>query len=61
MYVFLGDYESLLMFVREMAVLGLTESGEYVVVAVDDSNEKKSGTSAYLSMYRSCIYIFVVF
>ncbi|CAG5123782.1 unnamed protein product, partial [Candidula unifasciata] len=47
-YVFLGDYESLLMFLREMSALGLAATGEYVVLAVDDSSHNKSGSSIYL-------------
>ena len=36
MYVYLGDYEAFIEFVRALNELGHTETGKYVVVAVDD-------------------------
>ncbi|CAG5135484.1 unnamed protein product, partial [Candidula unifasciata] len=48
LYVFLGVYESLLLFLREMKELGMTDTGDYAVVAVDDSNDIQSGEKTYL-------------
>ncbi|XP_041362492.1 guanylate cyclase 32E-like [Gigantopelta aegis] len=38
-YVYLGHYEALIEFVRALSELGLTDTGKYVVVAVDDREE----------------------
>ena len=50
-YVFLGDSDALIDFVRAMRLKGLNEKGEYVVIAVE---EKPFDPEAKLEYFKNC-------
>uniref|UniRef100_A0A0B7BN18 guanylate cyclase n=1 Tax=Arion vulgaris TaxID=1028688 RepID=A0A0B7BN18_9EUPU len=51
-YVFLGVFESLLLFLREMANLGMTSTGKYAVIAADDSKGSTLNETFYLTTFE---------